>query len=247
MTVAFVLCGGEGTRLRPLTYYFQKTMVPVGPQQKAVLEYVLRLLRYHKITDISLLVNYKRAQVENFFGDGSRFQQKITYVDDPKEYNGSANALYHAFEVTKPKEQVLICYGDTLSNLNVTALEKQHKQKKAHCTIVLSKGFRIRVGAAEVNEERRITRFTEKPIYGKPVNAGFMLVNPEVFPLIANLRSRSTPLDISADFIPTLIDQQKRVYGFLQDNLWWYDVGSTEGYEKLTDQELERLDYLLET
>jgi len=47
MVVGVVLCGGEGKRLRPLTYYFQKVMVPVGGKQKPLLEYVVRLLNFH--------------------------------------------------------------------------------------------------------------------------------------------------------------------------------------------------------
>ena len=67
-----VLCGGEGARLRPLTYYFQKTLLPVGSAQRPVLEYMLRLLRHHGISDVVLLVGYKHEQVMNYFGQGER-------------------------------------------------------------------------------------------------------------------------------------------------------------------------------
>ncbi|UCD26999.1 MAG: NTP transferase domain-containing protein, partial [Candidatus Bathyarchaeota archaeon] len=62
-----VLCGGQGTRLRPITYYFQKTMVPVGTKQKPLLEYVVRLLEFNGIKDLVLLVNYKAEQIMNYF------------------------------------------------------------------------------------------------------------------------------------------------------------------------------------
>ena len=46
---ALILCGGPGKRLRPITYYFQKTMIPIGLRQRPLLEYVIRLLKYHGI------------------------------------------------------------------------------------------------------------------------------------------------------------------------------------------------------
>ena len=64
---ALILCGGPGKRLRPITYYFQKTMIPVGLRQRPLLEYVIRLLRYHGIKDMILLVNYKYEQIQNYF------------------------------------------------------------------------------------------------------------------------------------------------------------------------------------
>jgi mannose-1-phosphate guanylyltransferase len=77
-----VLCGGKGTRLRPLTHYIQKTMVPVGLKQKPLLEYVVRLFKFHGIKDLVFLVNYKSEQIMNYFEDGSRFGVKIAYVED---------------------------------------------------------------------------------------------------------------------------------------------------------------------
>lgn len=69
-THGIVLAGGEGTRLRPLTFYFQKCMIPIGSSQKPLLEYVVRLLAYHEIRNITLLVGYKHEQIENYFDLG---------------------------------------------------------------------------------------------------------------------------------------------------------------------------------
>ena len=72
MVKGLILCGGTGTRLRPITYYFQKTMIPIGLKQKPLLEYVVRLLSFHGISDLAFLVNYKAEQIVNYFDDGSR-------------------------------------------------------------------------------------------------------------------------------------------------------------------------------
>lgn len=79
---AAVLCGGEGSRLRPLTFYFQKAMIPIGSEQKPLLEYIVRLLKAHDVRDLVFLVNYKYEQIKNYFGDGSRFGVHVEYLVD---------------------------------------------------------------------------------------------------------------------------------------------------------------------
>ena len=57
--VGILFCGGEGTRMRPLTYYLQKVMMPIGADQIPLLEYVIKHFKKHNINDLILLVNYK--------------------------------------------------------------------------------------------------------------------------------------------------------------------------------------------
>ena len=52
--VGVILAGGKGKRLRPLTYYFQKCMIPVGSLQKPLLEYILMLLKKHSILNLKM-------------------------------------------------------------------------------------------------------------------------------------------------------------------------------------------------
>ncbi|MDP6627018.1 MAG: sugar phosphate nucleotidyltransferase, partial [Methanopyri archaeon] len=70
---AIVLAGGEGTRLRPLSFYFQKCMMPLGHQGKPLMEYIVRLLCHHDICDVKVLVGAHAEQITNYFEDGSRF------------------------------------------------------------------------------------------------------------------------------------------------------------------------------
>lgn len=92
-----ILAGGQGKRFRPLTYYFQKCMIPVGEEQKPVLEYIIRLFTHHNIKDLVVLVGYKNQQVKNYFNNGSRFGANIKYVLDDPEYKGNAGAIVNAY------------------------------------------------------------------------------------------------------------------------------------------------------
>ena len=68
-TVAVLFCGGEGKRMRPLTYYMQKVMMPIGTDQIPILEYVIKHFKKHNVSDIILLVNYKKEQIQGYFGN----------------------------------------------------------------------------------------------------------------------------------------------------------------------------------
>jgi NDP-sugar pyrophosphorylase family protein len=84
VTKAAVLCGGEGTRLKPHTNNLQKTMIPVGKKGRPLLEYIVRLLAHNGIGEITLLTGYRSEQVEEYFGDGAKFGVAINYSRTPR-------------------------------------------------------------------------------------------------------------------------------------------------------------------
>ena len=101
--VGVVLAGGEGKRLRPLTYYFQKCMIPVGSCQKPLLEYILVHLRKHGIVDAKMLVGYKHEQIVNYFDDGSRFGVRIRYYIDEPSLRSAHDVLLHLLPNDLPR------------------------------------------------------------------------------------------------------------------------------------------------
>jgi mannose-1-phosphate guanylyltransferase len=164
VTQGIILAGGEGRRLRPLSYYFQKCMIPVGSRQKPLLEYIIRLLKYHGIDDISLLVGYKHEQIINYFNSGQRVGVNLTYLPDDPSLKGTGGALLNLFRngLIEPHATLLVHYGDIISNINLTAMMACHRRRNAIATLALSKGYQLRVGVAEV-DAGEVTRWTEKP------------------------------------------------------------------------------------
>jgi len=236
-----VLCGGKGKRLRPLTFYFQKTMIPVGSRQKPLLEYIVRLMRYHGIHDIALLVDYKAEQVENYFGDGSRFGVRIQYVRDNPAFPGNAGALYNAYllGVLDGFDEGLIYYGDILSNINLSNLLSFHRERGGEATIALSKNYRVSVGVAEV-QNSKVVGIKEKPVLDRYVVMGILVLNVENIPLVKKIIKEKGSADIMGDLIPALLQSGARVNAYLS-SAFWYDVGSLEKYEKLHDDEVDRI------
>ena len=244
-----ILAGGEGTRFRPLTYYLQKCMIPVGVEQRPVLEYIIRLFRYHEIRDVTLLVGYKYRQIENYFDDGGRFGVSLSYVLDRPELKGSANALVNAYRLGAVSEEdcLIAYYGDIISNIDLRELASQHLSSRAAATVALARGFKIRVGTAEVRDGL-ITRFTEKPELDSPVSVGVLALSGSVLEEMDRLfeGGRPEPFDLMGAVIPRLIERGDPVRAYVSD-AFWYDLGSLERYEGLENDGLSReLSFLFE-
>lgn len=243
-----VLCGGAGTRLRPITYYFQKTMIPIGLKQKPLLEYVVRLFKHNGVNDLAFLVNYKAEQILNYFDQGARFEVNIAYVHDDARLKGTAGAILNAYKqgVIDTNDTLIVYYGDILTNLNLKDLLKKHLSANASATVALASGFTVRVGLADLDEDGRITGFVEKPTLEKPVSIGILALNGQTLEDAENLWVEDHELDLMRDVIPHLIKQNQSVHGYLSD-AFWYDVGSTEAYEKLNPKIVdEKLHFLFE-
>ena len=232
-----VLCGGKGTRLRPLTHYIQKTMVPVGLKQKPLLEYVVQLFKFHGIKELVFLVNYKAEQIMNYFGDGSRFGVKISYVEDDPNSKGTGGAVLTAYNKGELDnvETLLVYYGDIITNMDLTDLLQYHRNKQAWGTVALSSGFKVRVGLANVDNEGKVLGFEEKPTLKKPVSIGISVLKGELLEQMKVLKGDKPELDLMGEVFPHLLKVGKPVYGYIS-NTFWYDVLSTEALEKLDPQ-----------
>ena len=236
----FFFACGEGKRLRPLSYYFQKCMIPIGKMQKPLLEYIIRLVQYHGITDVTMLVGYKHEQIMNYFGDGSRFGIHLSYIHDPPSIKGTGAALLHLYQ-ERPLDfdgSILIYYGDILSNIDLTELMVKHQKKKAAATLALAHGYQVPVGVAEVEGEM-VTHWVEKPRLDFYAGIGILALDSQSFGDLLRLTEDHKELDITRDLIPYIVNSGKPIYAYITDS-FWYDVGSLEKYEKLDDGILER-------
>jgi mannose-1-phosphate guanylyltransferase len=233
MVKGIVLAGGQGKRLRPLTYYFQKCMIPVGYKQKPLLEYIIRLFAVHDITDVTLLVGYKHEQIVNYFNSGDRFGLKLTYALDAPTVKGTGASLLNAYNQGKidPQDDVIIYYGDILSDLDLTTMLARHRSTRATATLALSKGYQVRVGVADIHDEM-ITGWTEKPRLDICAGIGVLILKAAAIPELEPMRGHVAELDIMGHLVPRLVEQKDAVHAYLTD-AFWYDVGSAERYEKL--------------
>jgi mannose-1-phosphate guanylyltransferase len=232
---AAILCGGRGERLKPLTDYYQKTMIPIGPKKLPILAYIIALLKHHGIVKVALLTGYRAHEVKRYFGDGSGLGMRLTYSEDREDAPGSLNAVANALaNGAIPRcDELMVYYGDILTDLDITNLLAVHRKEKADATLVLGSGYSLPVGVAEI-KNGKVTSFHEKPKLGLNVTTGMMVIGPKAMALIKKV-SGPKKTDLMADFVPELLKGGGRVAPFYLDREW-YDVGTVSSFEKLNEE-----------
>ena len=238
-TEAAVLCGGRGERLRPLTDYFQKVMIPIGPRKLPLLAYVIGLLEHHGVGKVALLTGYRSDDIRSYFGDGATYGVKLAYSEDAEDQRGSLNAVANALRngAISKCDELLVYYGDVLTDLDITALLAKHRSKAADATIVLSKGYTLPVGTAKVGRGGMVSSVHEKPSLDLSVTTGCMVLGPKSMALARRVAGRENT-DLMTHLLPLLLQKRLKVAAFYTDEPW-YDVGTVSNFEKL-DAEIGR-------
>src|SRR5262249_29442199 len=131
---AILLAGGKGTRLRPLTIHTPKPIVPIF--DRPFLRYQLDLLKsVPEIDEAILSLNYQPRRIEEMFGHGEDTGIGIRYVVEPTPL-GTGGAIRYAGESLT--ESVVVFNGDVLTGVDLRAVIKLHRERRAKATIVLT-------------------------------------------------------------------------------------------------------------
>jgi mannose-1-phosphate guanylyltransferase/phosphomannomutase len=221
-----IMAGGFGTRLRPLTLSLPKPMVPVA--NRPIMQRISELLKHHGITDQLGLLYFQPDSIRNHFGDGSKFGIKMDYVGAEGDL-GTAGSV----KLGQPligKEPFMVISADVLTDFDLSAAIKFHKEKKALATLVLTRVDNpLQFGVVITDKESRITRFLEKPSWGEvfsdTINTGIYILEPEVLDLIPTERD----FDFSKDLFPLILEKGLPLYGYIAQG-YWKDVGTLNEY-----------------
>ncbi len=226
---ALILAGGKGTRLRPLTVYTPKPIVPV--LNRPFLLYQLEILAKAGITEIVLSLSYQPDKIEDLLGDGSDYGVKLTYITEPSPM-GTGGA--YKFAANAIRDTTVVLNGDILTDVDVASVVRFHQEKKADATIALvSVDDPAAYGLVETGADQQVVRFLEKPKAEEiavtnvnTINAGIYVLEPTILDLIPKSENRSFEYDV----FPAILEKQKRFFGYVLEHTYWRDLGNPESY-----------------
>jgi mannose-1-phosphate guanylyltransferase len=238
---AIILAGGEGTRLRPLTYAVRKELVPVV--NTPLLEYRLRNLAQHDILDVVIACSADARDIEGHFGDGSSLGLRVQYSYEVKRL-GSGRAVKEAARAAGASGTLVVCNGDIITNVDLTSMIERHRDTNATLSMSLAPVHDPwHYGVAQVDQDLRIRTFVEKPPQGNEpsnlINAGTWIWEPEILDMIPDDDSAVMDGFSERVLFPGIIADGLRLQGFTED--LWVDVGSPERYLIATRLLLERM------
>ena len=226
---AVILAGGKGTRLRPLTVYTPKPIVPV--MNRPFLLYQIDILRKAGIVDITLSLSYQPDKIEEILGDGSDFGVNLQFITEPMPLGTGGAYRFAADEI---RETTVVLNGDVLTDIDLAELLHSHKEREAEATIVLTPvDDPSRYGLVATDTEGRILRFLEKPepeelkkLGINTINAGIYILEPSVLDLMAYGENSSFEYDV----FPELLKRNSRFFAYTMSGEYWRDIGTPESY-----------------
>jgi glucose-1-phosphate thymidylyltransferase len=223
---ALVLCGGKGTRLRPLTYTLPKQLIPIA--NRPVVHYVMDHLRDAGIRDVGVIVAPETADQVRLALEGNPWQVSFTFLvqDAPR---GLAHAVLVAREFLGDDSFVMYL-GDNLLGTGLAPLLQVFTHQSADAVVLLKEvDDPRRFGVAEVDGQGRLRRLVEKPD-SPPSNlalVGVYVFGPAIHEAVSSIQpSRRGELEIT-DAIQWLLDRGRRVWGERLES-WWLDCGKKD-------------------
>jgi mannose-1-phosphate guanylyltransferase len=224
---ALVLAGGEGTRLRPLTYTMPKPVMPLAG--RPFLSFMLDWARLHRVDEVILSCGFMSDDVRRVLGDiydGMR----LRYVVE-REPLGTAGPVRLAYDQGVLEERLLVLNGDVLTDMDLTAELAQHERTGARVTLALyGVEDTSSYGVVPTDDGGQVEAFLEKtadPPTNR-INAGAYVVERSV---VGDRIPAGRPVSFEREVFPGLVGEG--LYGYSAAG-YWIDIGTPERYLEAT-------------
>lgn len=218
----FIMAGGFGTRLRPLTDNCPKPMLPVG--KKPMLEHIVERLIQQGFVHFIFSTHFLPEVIKKHFGDGSQWGIEIDYVYEVEPL-GTAGAL-SMLPSDLPKLPLIVLNGDVLTDLNFNKLLEHHVKYKLDATMCLREiEHKVSYGVVEV-EQGEVMAMVEKPTFRHKINTGIYVLSPACYGSVEKNRLTDMP-----SLLLNRVSEGKRV-GAVSHAGYWLDIGRIADYEK---------------
>jgi len=218
----FLMAGGFGTRLQPLTDHTPKPLLTVG--NKPILETILDQFIEAGFHNFYISTHYKAEMLREYFGDGTDWDVTISYIHENKPL-GTAGAL-GLLPDGVPDMPVLMMNGDLLTKVDFSELLQFHMENGGEATMCVREyDFQVPYGVITANDHK-VASIVEKPIHKFFVNAGIYVLSPEII----NKIDGNSYLDMP-HMLQEYIDSGGQVNIFPVYE-YWLDIGRIDEYEQ---------------
>ena len=210
---AIILAGGRGKRLRPITDYVPKPLIPI--RNIPIIEWQIKYLKKFGISEVIICSGYKTKMIENYLNN-KKLGIKITFSIENKPL-GTGGAIKKAGKKIKDNS-FLVINGDTITNID---LKKVMKKENSIASIQL----RTKFGILQT-EQNKIIKFDEKKeIMNLWMNAGIYHLNKETIKELPNIG------DIEKTLFPDYAKKEKlTIVKFIKSK--WYSIDSFKDMEE---------------
>lgn len=219
---AVLLAGGLGTRLRSVVSDRPKPMALI--EGRPFMEYVVRQLSRHGVDHIIFALGYKGSMVEEYFGDGSGFEVKVSYAYE-ETLLGTAGAIKNAGRFVRD-EYFYVLNADTYYQIDYSRLIRLREEKDLEMALVLREVPDVsRYGEASLTHGL-LTGFNEKSSKPRPgiINGGVYLMKKKLLETIPEGK-----ISLENQMIPEWMREGRRLGGLVNDG-YFIDIGIPEAY-----------------
>ena len=219
---ALVLVGGEGTRLRPLTWTTPKQLLPIAGVP--MIERVVAHLAAHGVDQVVFSMGYRADAFAEAYPDGRCAGVPVTYAIEPERMD-TAGAVRFAARAAGIDDTFIVVNADVLTAIDLRALVEFHRKAGAEGTISLTPvADPSAYGVVPTDEDGRVLAFIEKPARDEAptnlINAGCYVLEPSVLDLIPDGRRVS----IERETFPAMV--AKGSLFALASDAYWIDTGT---------------------
>lgn len=202
---AVIMAGGKGTRIASIANDIPKPMIRICG--KPVLQYQIECLEKQDITKITLVIGHLGSCIKEYFGDGSRFNVQVTYIEE-KEPLGTAGALYYLKDTVH--DDFLLINGDIIFDVDFGRFLRFHREKAVCATIFTHPNDHpYDSGLVAVDRDGYVTKWMhredERGTYKNRVNAGLHILSAELLEMFQEAKRT----DLDRDILKTLIPQRQ--------------------------------------
>jgi dTDP-glucose pyrophosphorylase/predicted transcriptional regulator len=216
----FLMAGGFGTRLKPLTDNCPKPLLIVG--DKPILETVLLSFIKAGFHNFYISTHYLPEMVREYFGDGSKWGISINYVHEEQPL-GTGGAL-GLLPKNLPELPIIMMNGDVLTKVDLEALLTFHNDNNANATMCVREyEYQVPFGVIE-SEGNTIKSMVEKPIQRFHVNAGIYVVGRKIIEEVHNNEVVDMPT-----LLERYLDNKVLMFPFHE---YWLDIGRMDDFKR---------------